>query len=84
MVPEHPEDDPRLLKKRIAELERELEIAKDVIGLLRDLPANRETGKSKPPKTKAAGKKRGTTKKTPPKRPDNDRGLAPERTDPTR
>ena len=76
-----PEDDPRALKKRIAELERELEIAQDVIELLRDLPANRE---AKPPT--AAGKKKKRprrTKKAPPRRAPGDRGMAPDGTDPT-
>ena len=82
MTPLPPEQDPKVLRKRIEELERELEIAQDVIRLLRDLPANRETEKT-PPGTKAAGKKRRTAKKAAPKRPDRGRGMAPDGTDPT-
>jgi hypothetical protein len=80
MEPLPPEEDPKVLKKRIAELERELEIAQDVIQLLRDLPANRD---KTPPEAKAAGKKRRTKKKAPPKRLDGDRSVAPDGTDQT-
>lgn len=56
-----PEDDPKQLKKRIADLEEKLRLAEGVIRILRDMPANREEGKPKaaPSKQAAAGKKRG-------------------------
>jgi hypothetical protein len=73
LMPTDPQDDPKLLKRRIAQLERELKLAQDVIELLRDLPAHRATkdppgksspkagGKKKPkPSKRAMGKKRRT------------------------
>ena len=76
-----PEEDPKVLQKRIAELERELEIARDVIELLRDLPANRTT--KTPPGTRTAGKKRRTPRKVDRKGPHDDRDVAPDGTNPT-
>jgi hypothetical protein len=40
-MPKDPENDPKVLRKKIARLERELEVAQQLIDLLRDLPSNR-------------------------------------------
>lgn len=79
LMPTDPQDDPKVLKKRIAQLERELKLAEDVIALLRDLPAQRETkdppgtsapktARKKRPKTtrRAPGKKRRTKRRPDP------------------
>lgn len=49
-----PAQDPRMLKRRVAELERELKLAQDVVKLLRDLPGNREPGRERPARTDGA------------------------------
>jgi hypothetical protein len=68
-TPMDPGDDPKVLKKKIAELEHKLKIAEDLIRLFRDLPLA-EPPKSESPRSgktsspKPAGKKR--RRKTPP------------------
>ena len=59
-MPKDPENDPKVLRKRNEQLERELALAQDVIALLRELPGNREPpkGSSTRPKTKRTGKKK--------------------------
>jgi hypothetical protein len=41
-MPRDPEDDPKVLRKQIARLEEELEVAQQLIELLRELPSNRK------------------------------------------
>lgn len=58
-----PGDDPKVLKKRIAELERKLATAEDLIRIFRDLPPLNEAEKKTPKRTAKsppppAGKKR--------------------------
>jgi hypothetical protein len=76
-MPLDPENDPKVLRKQVERLKRELKLATDVIALLREMPAHRE---AKPPPTSpaktttrrkksAAGKKR-----RPPRRPDPEAG----------
>lgn len=58
-MPKDPESDPKQLRKKIEQLERELELAQDVIKLLRELPGNRNQRKGKGAKSSArAGKKK--------------------------
>lgn len=40
-----PEENPKVLNKRIQDLERDLGMMKELVGLLRELPGNREAGK---------------------------------------
>jgi hypothetical protein len=47
-----PEEDPNLLQKRIASLERDLAMTKELVGLLKEFPAHREAK----PGTEADGK----------------------------
>ncbi len=52
-------DDPRALKKKIAQLERELKLSQDLITLLRQLPGNRPARAEKKKRKRAqAGKKK--------------------------
>ena len=52
-----PEEDPKHLKKKIASLEKDLEMMKELVGLLKEFPANREP-KTKPETDGKAGKKK--------------------------
>ena len=57
---ESSEEDPRALKKRIAELEAENRSLRDLLEVLKDLPSAREQPASRPrkkPETKTHGKK---------------------------
>ena len=76
-----PENDPAMLKKKIAKLERELEIANELIEVLKLVPDRPTPPPSKKPsrqkkKAKAAGKK-GTPKKALPGTSKTDRGDGP-------
>ncbi len=73
-VPIHPDEDPKVLKKKIAKLERELEVAKDLIGLLKTLPGNQSreitaqqrdflVSRGPRPRGRQAKRARGPTKK---------------------
>ncbi len=58
-MPRDPESDPKLLRKRIEQLERELNLAQDVIKLLREFPGNRPQPQRKSRKTgSSSGKKK--------------------------
>src|SRR5258705_13707415 len=61
LMPITPEDDPRILRKRIAELEKELGTVNRINEVLRMLPGNREKVVSSTKETKA---KRPVTKRT--------------------
>jgi hypothetical protein len=59
-----PEEDPRALRKQIAALEKDLEVMKGLVELLRGLPANRgriqeEKGSQEAAKTKRPGRSAG-------------------------
>ena len=54
-----PEKDPDLLQKRIATLERDLAMTKELVGLLKEFPAHRET------KPRAEGTGKNEKKKKP-------------------
>jgi hypothetical protein len=87
-----PEEDPKRLRKRIFELERQLKIAEDVIQLLREFPVHREQEKAAASATErstestreeAGGvpgrkKKRPGTRRSPPK---SSSGTSPELAD---
>jgi hypothetical protein len=53
-----PEEDPVKLKKRIASLEKDLGMMKELVGLLREFPAHRETKTTTDTETKSGKKKK--------------------------
>ena len=58
-MPKDPDSDPKQLRKKIERLERELELAQDVIKLLRELPGNRDQRKRRDGKSSTpVGKKK--------------------------
>ena len=58
-MPKDPADDPKAMKKKIAQLERELKLSQDLIALLRQLPSHRPARAEKKRSRRAkAGKKK--------------------------
>lgn len=56
-MPQNREEDPRWLKAKVKELERKLQIAEDVIALLRQMPAQGKRREEKDAMPKAEGAK---------------------------
>jgi hypothetical protein len=69
-----PGDDPRLLKKKIAELESKLALTEDLVRVLRDLPWNRDRKPKTSTKRPASSKRKGANK-----RPGEKGPVSPER-----
>lgn len=83
-----PEEDPVKLKKRIASLERDLGMMKELVGLLREFPAHREAnpgaeGNGKSGKKKKPEVSTGTGEKNGPVAPGSQPKLSPPSTGPT-
>ena len=55
-----PEEDPKRLRKALAEAERKNGILEELVVLLRDLPANRALAQAPGPEAEPGGKKNGT------------------------
>jgi hypothetical protein len=72
-----PEDDPRVLRKRIKELERQLKQTEELVMILRDLPANRPAPAAAVPLKPVEGSASRETKKTPAREKKTDRASAP-------
>ena len=68
-MPRDPEDDPKVLRKHIARLEKQLEVARQLIDLLRELPSNR--GRKLPGESPPRAR---TTSESPPKKTRPGRG----------
>ena len=69
-----PEENPRLLKKRMAELEQENQLLQGLVTLLRDLPSNRAL--ATPPAGEPAAPREKKSPARPPRRPDARRHVA--------
>ena len=59
-----PEDDPKRLRKEIAELKQKLELTEDLVRLLREFPENRLSPATEPERS-VRGSASRETKKTP-------------------
>lgn len=72
-----PEDDPRVLRKRIKELERQLKQTEELVMILRDLPANRPAPAAAVSLKPEEGSASRETKKTPARGKKTNRASSP-------
>jgi hypothetical protein len=72
-----PEDDPKVLKKRIKELERQLKQTEELVMILRDLPANRPAPAAAVPLKPVEGSASRETRTTPARGKKTDRASPP-------